>query len=87
MREAARHELTFEDGAVSYLEWEWPREAPLLLFLHANGFNVDFCYRLLSKATGRPIMHKKTNHAPKSGVYACLSGGQATRQPVNSPTR
>jgi pimeloyl-ACP methyl ester carboxylesterase len=35
-----RRTLVFEDGAMSFLEWEGPAEAPLLLFLHANGFNA-----------------------------------------------
>src|SRR5215469_9726163 len=36
-----RRNLPLFDGAVSYLEWEGPRGAPLLVFLHANGFNAE----------------------------------------------
>jgi pimeloyl-ACP methyl ester carboxylesterase len=36
-----RRSLPLSDGAVSYLEWEGPRGAPLLVFLHANGFNAE----------------------------------------------
>src|SRR5215469_8567908 len=36
-----RRNLPLSDGAVSYLEWEGPRGAPLLVFLHANGFNAE----------------------------------------------
>lgn len=35
-----RRSLATADGSVSLLEWDGPPGAPLLLFLHANGFNA-----------------------------------------------
>ena len=37
---AVRRALPVEDGTVSFLEWEGPSAAPILVFLHANGFHA-----------------------------------------------
>jgi pimeloyl-ACP methyl ester carboxylesterase len=46
MTEPQRRSMPFDDGAVSYLEWNATPGAPLLVFAHANGFNA-FTYRSL----------------------------------------
>jgi len=47
MTEPKRRSMPFDDGAISYLEWTYaPKNAPLLVFAHANGFNA-FTYRSL----------------------------------------
>lgn len=51
MLEPVRREITFADGAMSYLEWESPG-APLLIFSHANGFNASTYKALLSPLAG-----------------------------------
>ncbi len=35
-----RKSFDFADGSISFLEWNGPRGAPVLLFAHANGFNA-----------------------------------------------
>ena len=44
--EPQRREAAFADGTTSYLEWSGPQAAPVLVFLHANGFNA-LTYRTL----------------------------------------
>ena len=47
MTEPLRRSMPFDDGAISYLEWnDAPQGAPLLVFAHANGFNA-YTYRTL----------------------------------------
>ncbi len=46
MSEPQRLLMPFDDGAISYLEWNGPTSAPLLIFAHANGFNA-MTYRSL----------------------------------------
>ncbi len=47
MTEPQRRSMPFDDGALSYLEWNAATGgAPLLVFAHANGFNA-FTYRSL----------------------------------------
>lgn len=45
-----RKQMAFEDGAVSYLEWE--ADAPLLHFAHATGFNAETYRTLLQPLAG-----------------------------------
>jgi pimeloyl-ACP methyl ester carboxylesterase len=53
MSAAVRRNLPLADGAVSYLEWEGPRGAPLLVFLHANGFNAETYVSILGPLAGQ----------------------------------
>jgi pimeloyl-ACP methyl ester carboxylesterase len=46
-----RKQMTFEDGAISYLEWE--ADAPVLHFAHANGFNAETYRSLLQPLAGK----------------------------------
>jgi pimeloyl-ACP methyl ester carboxylesterase len=46
-----RKQMMFEDGAISYLEWE--ADAPILHFAHANGFNAETYRALLQPLAGR----------------------------------
>jgi len=52
MGEPQRKTLTLSDGNVSYLEWNAVGDAPLLMFLHANGFNALTYRTLLSPLAG-----------------------------------
>jgi len=52
MGEPQRKSLALPDGDVSYLEWNEARGAPLLMFLHANGFNALTYRTLLSPLAG-----------------------------------
>lgn len=47
-RSPVRKTLDAGEGAVSYLEWEGPPSAPLLIFSHANGFNASTYKALLA---------------------------------------
>lgn len=49
----ARRSVRFEDGETSYLEWDGPVGAPLLVFLHANGFNAETYKTILSPLADR----------------------------------
>ena len=40
------------DGTISLLEWDAPRDAPVLLFAHANGFNASTYVHLLGPLAG-----------------------------------
>ena len=46
MSDIQRRTMAFDDGAVSYLEWDAAPDAPTLVFSHANGFNA-YTYRSL----------------------------------------
>ncbi len=46
-----RKQMTFDDGSVSFLEWE--ADAPVLHFAHANGFNAETYRALLQPLAGR----------------------------------
>jgi pimeloyl-ACP methyl ester carboxylesterase len=46
-----RKQMSFEDGAISYLEWE--TDAPVLHFANANGFNAETYRTLLQPLAGR----------------------------------
>ncbi len=46
-----RKQKAFEDGAISYLEWE--ADAPILHFAHANGFNAETYRVLLQPLAGK----------------------------------
>lgn len=46
-----RKQKAFEDGAISYLEWE--ADAPVLHFAHATGFNAETYRSLLQPLAGR----------------------------------
>jgi len=43
--------MSFENGAISYLEWE--ADAPVLHFAHANGFNAETYRALLQPLAGK----------------------------------
>ena len=47
MNAPIRRSMPFSDGAMSYLEWQGPPGAPLLVFTHANGFNATTYKTLL----------------------------------------
>ena len=47
-RSPVRKTLYAGEGAVSYLEWNGPPGAPLLIFSHANGFNATTYKSLLA---------------------------------------
>jgi len=47
MNAPIRRSMPFSDGAVSYLEWQGPPGAPLIVFTHANGFNASTYKALL----------------------------------------
>jgi pimeloyl-ACP methyl ester carboxylesterase len=46
-----RKQMPFEDGAISYLEWE--ADAPTLHFANANGFNAETYRALLQPLAGK----------------------------------
>jgi pimeloyl-ACP methyl ester carboxylesterase len=46
-----RRQIAFEEGTVSYLEWE--ADAPVLHFAHATGFNSETYRTLLQPLAGR----------------------------------
>ena len=51
-RTPARRSLSLSAGVVSYLEWPAPVDAPVLVFLHANGFHGGVYRRLLGPLAG-----------------------------------
>lgn len=53
MTAALRRTLSLSDGVVSFLEWEGPPDGPLLLFLHANGFNAPTYRAMLAPLADR----------------------------------
>jgi pimeloyl-ACP methyl ester carboxylesterase len=53
MDTAIRRTLVFPDGVVSFLEWEAPAGAPLVVFSHANGFNASTYKSLLQPLAQR----------------------------------
>jgi pimeloyl-ACP methyl ester carboxylesterase len=48
---AQRKEMAFDDGSMSYLEWE--ADAPVLHFAHATGFNAETYRGLLQPLAGK----------------------------------
>jgi pimeloyl-ACP methyl ester carboxylesterase len=48
---AQRKEMPFDDGTMSYLEWE--ADAPVLHFAHATGFNAETYRQLLQPLAGK----------------------------------
>jgi pimeloyl-ACP methyl ester carboxylesterase len=53
MNAPVRRSLSLPYGAVSYLEWNGPEHAPLLVFSHANGFNASTYTSLLRPLSNR----------------------------------
>lgn len=53
LRAPARRSARFADGETSYLEWGGPAGAPLLVFLHANGFNAETYKSILAPLADR----------------------------------
>jgi pimeloyl-ACP methyl ester carboxylesterase len=51
MADFTRKKMALADGEVSYLEW--PAQAPLLHFAHANGFNAQTYRTLLTPLAGQ----------------------------------
>lgn len=52
MSDPIRREIAVADGAISYLEWEAPAGAPVLVFSHANGLNASTYKSLLQPLAG-----------------------------------
>ncbi|MEI9885888.1 MAG: alpha/beta hydrolase [Rhizomicrobium sp.] len=52
MNTVIRRTVRFPDGIISFLEWEAPKGAPVLVFAHANGFNASTYRRLLEPLAG-----------------------------------
>jgi pimeloyl-ACP methyl ester carboxylesterase len=52
MTTALRRSVPFSDGCISFLEWNAPEGAPVLLFAHANGFNASTYIQLLEPLAG-----------------------------------